>query len=123
MLTQNSYSFLLEIWKSCSKLAKDKSKMSLAALMDNNAPILLPNYEIQVMLDNKLQEQELISEKIDLLNFLRVGLRNFDITISSIIAQSNASKKPYTSKDKYNYFVEKNPAIEELRKVFNLNID
>ena len=114
---------LLEIWKSYSKLAKDKSKMSLATLMDNNSPILLPNSEIQVMLDNKLQEQELRSEKIDLLNFLRVGLGNFSITISSIIAFGASSKRPYTSKDKYNYFVEKNPAMEELRKVFNLNID
>ena len=114
---------LLEIWKSYSKLAKDKSKMSLATLMDNNSPILLPNNEIQVMLDNKLQEQELRSEKIDLLNFLRVGLGNFSITISSIIASGASSKRPYTSKDKYNYFVEKNPAMEELRKVFNLNID
>ena len=114
---------LLEIWKSYSKSAKDKSKMSLATLMDNNSPILLPNNEIQVMLDNKLQEQELRSEKIDLLNFLRVGLGNFSITISSIIASGASSKRPYTSKDKYNYFVEKNPAMEELRKVFNLNID
>jgi DNA polymerase-3 subunit gamma/tau len=75
------------------------------------------------MLDNKLQDQELKNEKIDLLNFLRTGLKNFDITISSIIAVSTTTKKPYTSKDKYNYFVEKNPAMEELRKVFNLTID
>ncbi len=114
---------LLEKWKTYLNLVKEKNKMSLAALMENNAPTLMPNFEIQVILDNKLQEQELINEKIDLLNFLRLELKNFDITVSSLITTTTASKRPYTSKDKFSYFAQKNPAIEELRKVFNLNID
>ena len=114
---------LLEIWKCYIKIAKDKSKMSLAGLMENNPPVLMPDYEIRVMLNNKLQEQELQTEKIDLLNFLRSELKNFAVTIFSVITVSTATKRPYTSLDKYNYFVEKNPAMEQLRKVFNLNID
>ncbi len=114
---------LLVKWKIYLNLVREKNKMSLAALMEQNTPILMPNFEIQVMLDNTLQEQELIREKIDLLNFLRLELQNFDITISSIINTTSISKKPYTSKDKYSYFAEKNPAINELRKVFSLNID
>ena len=114
---------LLEIWKCYIKIAKDKSKMSLAGLMENNPPVLMPDYEIRVMLNNKLQEQELQTEKIDLLNFLRSELKNFAVTIFSVITVSTATKRPYTSLDKYNYFVEKNPAMEQLRKAFNLNID
>lgn len=114
---------LFDKWKTYLNLVREKNKMSLAALMENNAPILMPNFEIQVILDNTLQEQELIREKIDLLNYLRFELQNFDITITSLITTTTVSKKPYTSKDKYTYFAEKNPTLNELRRVFNLNID
>lgn len=114
---------LFDKWKTYLNLVREKNKMSLAALMENNAPILMPNFEIQVILDNTLQEQELIREKIDLLNYLRFELQNFDITITSLITTSTVSKKPYTSKDKYTFFAEKNPTLNELRSVFNLNID
>lgn len=114
---------LLVAWKTYLGLMKQKNKMSLAALMENNSPILLPNNEVQVLLDNTLQEQELKNEKIDLLNYLRSNLKNFDIVISSIISTTTATKKPYTAKDKYNYFVEKNPAIEDLKRVFSLTVD
>lgn len=114
---------LLATWKTYLGLMKQKNKMSLAALMENNSPLLLPNNEVQVLLDNTLQAQELKNEKIDLLNYLRSNLKNFDIVISSTISTTTATKKPYTAKDKYNYFVEKNPVIEDLKRVFSLTVD
>ncbi|TAF45334.1 MAG: DNA polymerase III subunit gamma/tau [Sphingobacteriales bacterium] len=114
---------LLTTWKAYIALMKQKNKMSLAALMESNYPILLPNFEIQVLINNTLQENELKAEKIDLVNYLRNQLKNFSINVTSIINSTNTSKKPYTSKDKYNYFVEKNPAINDLKNMFSLTFD
>jgi len=115
---------LLEAWKSYIDLMKSKNKMSLAALMENNIPNILPHFEVQVLLDNKMQAQELKNEKIDLLNYVRINLKNFDINITSIINTTETNtKKPYTAKDKYNYFVEKNPAVEDLKRIFSLTIN
>ena len=113
----------IKVWAAYSGIVKAENKMNLVALMDNYTPTLKDNFLIEIQVENKLQENELINQKTDLLNYLRPQLRNYAIKIQSIIVEQMENKKPYTSTDKYHFMVKKNPKLEEFRKAFNLDLD
>jgi DNA polymerase-3 subunit gamma/tau len=43
--------------------------------------------------------------------------------LEPIIVETVQEKKLYTSKDKYQHLVAKNPKLDDFRKVFNLDLD
>lgn len=111
----------LELWKTYTQRAKDQHKIHLYTLM-NNDPII-NGTEITVLVENLALESTLQDEKVELLNFLRSSLNNFDIQVVSKKGENTHKKRIYTNKDKYAYLVEKNPLLEEMRKRFNLDIN
>ncbi|MEJ5994427.1 DNA polymerase III subunit gamma/tau [Pedobacter sp. Du54] len=110
-----------ELWKAYTQKAKDQDKIHLYTLM-NNTP-LLNGTEITVLVENSALESTLQDEKIELLNFLRTALKNFDLQIAIKRAENVGTKRIYTNKDKYAYMVDKNPQLEEMRRRFNLDIN
>jgi DNA polymerase-3 subunit gamma/tau len=62
-------------------------------------------------------------EKPSLMNYLRVGLRNFDIEVSTRVDEIKAAKRPYTTSEKYQHMASKNPQLAELRRRFDLDLD
>jgi DNA polymerase III subunit gamma/tau len=98
-------------------------KINLFTLMTANPPTLLDNFQVEVIIENKIQEGQLGTEKIDLLNFLRVTLQNYGIDIVTRQIEKSDKKKLYTSHEKYHHMAEKNPLLEDFRKRFNLNIE
>jgi DNA polymerase-3 subunit gamma/tau len=111
----------LELWKVYTQKAKDADKIHLYTLM-NNDPIV-NGTEITVLVENLALESTLQDEKVELLNFLRSALKNFDLQIVTKKGENTTKKRIYTNKDKYAYMVEKNPQIEEMRRRFNLDIN
>jgi DNA polymerase-3 subunit gamma/tau len=83
----------------------------------------LPNFIIELDIENKLQDDLLQIEKVDLLNFLRTELKNFSIELQTRILEQIQKKRLYTSNEKYQHMLEKNPNLEEFRKRFNLDLD
>ena len=112
---------LLNYWKIYTQKAKEADKIHLFTLM-NNDPIL-NGTEITVQIENLALESVLQDEKVEILNFLRSSLRNFDLQIVTKKAENLGTKRIYTNKDKYTYMVEKNPQLEDLRKRFNLDLN
>ena len=110
-----------ELWKVYTQKAKDQDKIHLYTLMNNDP--LLNGTEITVLVENSALESTLQDEKIELLNFLRTALKNFDLQISVKRAENLGTKRIYTNKDKYAYMVEKNPQLEEMRRRFNLDVN
>ena len=114
---------MLKLWNQYAQKAKQDGKINVFTLMTANAPTLLENYQIELIIENKIQENQLGNEKIDLLNFLRVELQNFSVDIVTKQIEQTDKKRLYTSSDKYQHMVEKNPNLEEFRKRFNLDLD
>ena len=113
----------LKKWNEYAETVKKAGKINLFTIMTANAPALLDNFKIEVLIENKIQETQLMMEKIDLLNFLRVELQNFAIEIDTRLAEQSAKRKLYTATEKYQHMLEKNPNLEEFRKRFNLGLD
>lgn len=108
-------------WEQLSIKAKNEDKINLFTLLSSNKP-LIEGTEITILVENLALEGTFHDEKIDLLNFLRASLKNFDLQIQAKRIASKQSNRIYTNKDKYNYMVEKNPQLEELRRRFNLDL-
>jgi DNA polymerase III subunit gamma/tau len=114
---------LLRLWNTYAADAKKSGKINLFTIMTANPPTLLDDSKIELIIENRIQEELLMVEKIDLLNFLRVQLQNFDVEIITRQAEQNQKKKLYTSHEKYQHMVAKNPKLEEFRRRFNLDVN
>ena len=118
-----SQEMMLELWNEYAEKIKAAGKINLFTLMTSNAPLLLDDGKIELTIENKIQENLLSAEKIDLLNFLRVQLKNFNIDIVTKQIENTSKKRLYTSSEKYEHMVQKNSKLEEFRRKFNLDIN
>jgi DNA polymerase-3 subunit gamma/tau len=114
---------LLFYWNQYANTAKEANRINVYTLMSTSQPILESQEEILVHVEHKLQEGLLQDEMIDLLNFLRPRLRNFNIYIKTKQVVKEVVNRLYTSTEKYQYLVEKNPKLEEMRRRFNLDVN
>ncbi len=114
---------LMELWEAYAEKANAEKKINLYTLLKSNKPLLSDNFMINLQVENKLQQDLLHTEKIDLLNFLSQELNNYSIDIHAAISDQPQKKHLYTDTEKYQHMVEKNPNLEEFRKRYNLDMD
>ncbi len=81
------------------------------------------NYSINIRLENDVQQDWLLSLKVEVLEFLRKKLNNNILHLVPVVLQSEAAAKPFTSKEKYNRLAEKYPVMDDLRKTLGLDLD
>lgn len=117
-VTQNAF---LNKWNEFAELLRKESKITLYTIMTSNAPTL-EGTKIKIEVENGVQMEELKLGKIDMLNYLRVQLRNFALDIDGVMVEKSKDRKPYTSQEKYQAMVAKNPLLDELRKTFDLGL-
>jgi len=118
-----TYEQLSALWTQYANKAKDDGKINIYTLLSSSAPILDSPEEITVHVEHKLQEGLLQEEMIDFLNFLRPNLKNFNLTIKAKQVARTVVNRLYTNTEKYQYLIEKNPKLEEMRKRFNLDVN
>lgn len=108
-------------WNQFAETIKNTNRITLYTIMTSNTPRLNGTL-IEIDVENGVQMDELKLGKIDILNFLRVELRNFALDIRGVQVEVTKVRKPYTSQEKYQAMVAKNPALDTLRKAFNLGL-
>ncbi len=113
----------LKHWSDYAAKIKAERNMSLFTVFTANAPTMLEPYKFEVVVANKSQENMFRDEKPSLMNYLRVGLRNFDIEVNTRVDEIKAAKRPYTTSEKYQHMASKNPQLAELKRRFNLDLD
>ena len=114
---------MLKFWNAYAEKIKKEGKINIFTIMTANPPVLLDNFLIELLIENKIQEDLLSSEKVELLNYLRVEMKNFSIDFQTKYMEQTQKKRLYTSSDKYQHMLEKNPNLEEFKRRFNLDLD
>jgi DNA polymerase-3 subunit gamma/tau len=114
---------MLKFWNAYAEKIKKEGKINIFTIMTANPPVLLDEFIIELLIENKIQEDLLSSEKVDLLNYLRVEMKNFSIDLQTRYMEQTQKKRLYTSSDKYQHMLEKNPNLEEFKRRFNLDLD
>lgn len=108
-------------WNELAEKMKASNRITIYTIMTANPPRLKGNL-IEIDVENAIQSDQLREGKIDMLNFLRPELQNFSLDIETIQLEQAVIRKAYTSQEKYQAMAAKNPALEVLRKTFNLGL-
>lgn len=116
-----SFGQFIAVWNSYAEQLKAENKINLYTMMTAMQP-RLNGVLIEIDVENGVQMDVLQSAKVDVLNYLRVKLQNFSLDLKGVMMEHTISRKPYTSQEKYQAMVNKNPLLDTLRKEFNLGL-
>ncbi|MGB5667472.1 MAG: DNA polymerase III subunit gamma/tau, partial [Maribacter sp.] len=75
-----------------------------------------------IELPNSTMKKEIEREKYDLIEFLKSKLNNHFINLKITVNEEIAKNFAFTPEEKYQKLREKNPAIDILRKEFDLDL-
>jgi len=118
-----SYDRLLEVWNNYIQILKNADKINLFTILNNFAPTLVNPTLIEISVESKTQEQFIVQESVELMNYLRNTLQNFAVDITFKQVERKIENRLYGNREKYDYLVNKNPKLDELRRRFNLDIN
>ncbi len=78
---------------------------------------------IIVHLLNPVQENMLSGLKSELTTYLRLKLKNNSIHVSGELRELDQKKMKYTDRDKFEFLLEKNPLLKEMKERLGLDTD
>lgn len=108
-------------WNKYAQRLGDKGYKIMESLLLINDP-KLDGTMIYHELPNEGSKIDFDSEKHNLLGYLRGKLHNHDIQIEVVVNETVENKFAFTPQDKFNRMNEINPALEVLRRTFDLDI-
>ena len=110
---------LREVWNA---FAEQRKKFQAEYQMLSQ-PYKLEGSIITVELLSPVHETMLDNIKIEITAFLREQLRNNTIQVTGEIQSNEEKKIIYTNREKFDYLVEKNPMLRELKDRLGLDTD
>jgi len=112
---------LMRAWNHYAQKLEKDGKYNLLSHLTMGVPKLEGNL-IHLVFPNDTIRVELEREKGPLLAFLRGDLKNYAIDISIEVDEAEVKRYAYTTREKFEKLREKNPAVETLRKTFDLDL-
>ena len=110
---------LQEVWNS---FAEQRKKFQ-AEYQLLTQPYDLTGNKVILHLHNPVQETILANLRSDLVTFVRDQLRNQSIQVVGELREAEQRKVIYTNREKFDYLVQKNPALRELKDRLGLDTD
>ncbi len=108
-------------WNDFVQHLEDKGRKILASNLQTDVPKLKNDHVIWIELPNSTMKKEVEREQSLMLDYLKEKLNNYSITLHITVNELVAKKFAFTPEEKYQKLVEKNPALEKLRKEFDLD--
>ncbi|MEM9362332.1 MAG: DNA polymerase III subunit gamma/tau [Bacteroidota bacterium] len=108
-------------WETYVKQLESSGRKILASNLQTDIPKLKDDHTIWIELPNHTMKKEVEREQGPLMNYLKQKLSNYSITLQITVNEEVAKKYAFTPEEKYQKLKEKNPAIEMLRKEFDLD--
>lgn len=108
-------------WNDFVQQLEDKGRKILASNLQTDTPKLKNDHTIWIELPNGTMKKEVEREQSLMLNYLKQKLNNYSIVLHITVNEEVAKKFAFTPEEKYQKLKEKNPAIDLLRKEFDLD--
>ena len=116
-----TYNDLMIEWNKFKNRLESKGYMIISSIM-GMSEVVLDGTTIKYEVPNESSKKDLESEIPNLLGHLKGHLKNHNIKIEISVNETIQVKKLFDKKDIFLHLAEKNPALEYLRKTFDLNI-
>ena len=111
-------------WNDFAGTLQADGRFTLHTALTKRKPELNDNYNVHFSLDNGAVEKDVNEIKQELLTYIRKRLNNGKITLTTTIDRDlSKGKTPYTPKEKFEHMAVKNPALLQLKKQMDLEID
>ena len=114
---------LASAWAQFVEKLRDEDRLSLTATMSLGGPELRGNKVVYVV-NNPLQREQMDGLRTEVLVHLKQELKNASLELHlDMKEQALEERKAFLSdKDRYDLMVEKNPALDKLRKALDLDL-
>jgi len=111
---------LINTWQAYLSQIKDHKKNTFS-LLNRTTPKIIDNEKIEIFVENKVAELEIINEKKEMLPYLRKNLKNSFISLNVILNRKEVEIKAYTDQEKFEEMAEKNPSLNKLKQELYLD--
>lgn len=108
-------------WNDFVQQLEDKGRKILASNLQTDVPKLKNDHTIWIELPNGTMKKEVEREQSLMLDYLKQKLNNHSIDLYITVNEEVAKKFAFTPEEKYQKLREKNPALDVLRKEFDLD--
>jgi DNA polymerase-3 subunit gamma/tau len=112
---------LIATWNKYIENIREKGQHNLASILSIDTP-RVKDTTVFLEFPNETNKVELERNQYDLLAFLRKTLNNFDINFDVTVNEVLEKQYAYTPFEKFEKLKEKNPNIDVLRKIFDLDV-
>lgn len=108
-------------WMSmCNRMPQKFS--GIAARMKNMSPKIITMSDVEVVVDNELILEQMQDIRGNILNTLRLYLHNSEISLTMRLAERHEQVKALTRREQYEEMSKKNPSLEKLRVLLDLEL-
>ena len=111
---------LIVAWNEYAEQIQEERHLKNSML--NCQPDLLNESVFEVVVNNPMQEQKLLEEKINILNAIKRKLRNTSIDMQVRISVDNEKKLAFTPAERFSLMVEENEVLQKLKDEFGLEL-
>jgi hypothetical protein len=111
---------LKKAWSEFAELRKNQ----LAEYQLLKRDFVLQDNKVIITLSNPIEEPFLQGIRTSLITYLRDKLSNSSLMVVGVMQELQSARPMiYTNKEKFDYLLEKNPALKELQERFGLDAD
>ena len=115
---------LQHLWNVFAERLFKEGKMSLHSAMSRRAPEWKDELTITFLVDNASLERDFNQLKPDLMEHLRKSLGKPLLTLNiNLVKDEVKTERPYSAQDKFKWLAERNPKLNEMKKLFDLDVD
>lgn len=109
-------------WADFVEKIDNEGRKILASNLHADIPKLINETTLWIEMPNSTMKKEIEREQFDLMEYLKLKLNNHFISLKITVNEETAKKFAFTPEEKYEKLREKNPAIDLLRKEFDLDL-
>jgi len=113
---------LLIHWNEYVETLEQQGRYNLAAILKIDTPKPQKDFSLVLEFPNSTNKIEVERQQTELLQFLRKSLNNYSISLDISVNETLEKRYAYTPQERYQKLKEKNPAIEDLKHEFDLDI-
>ena len=110
-----------ETWLEFARKKKEEGRDQLFMIM--NQPYQFEKGNVKVTISSPLQEDLINEFRTEIVQYLRLNLRNRSVTLTTNLIKPDSKKMIYTPQEKFNYLADKNPVLKELQERLGLDPD
>jgi DNA polymerase III subunit gamma/tau len=86
-------------------------------------PVLLDHFKVKITVENSVQQDQIRMLKPEIIGFLCRKLNNSKIDVNIEMVQSTHDGKMFTDEQKMQAMMMKNPALQKMKNIFNLDFN